>query len=1442
MTTSLSSSEIMPEFSRELETPLTKDEKSYQKPDDKSYDKFEDEKPIHRKSLESDKFPIEDEKPYQKHDEKLEEKQLSQASLEADELLEALQGRKEKEAYEKAINWLKQNKYDSAHAATIGFLAASSVQSGYDQALKAFWEALLSAPIDVLGVGHLRLMLHALTKANFDSRIPRRAELFREIGQWWRGLLKAEFKTRLQSDRVERESHFIEIMQALVEQYPQAICHIPWSLPKSVLKSLQKKNSVEQKTALQIFQKIAKALRLQPEVLRLVAKGIKSEDDAIRCAAIQVLIHLESTVWADQPAILSKVIKALKDQDGEVRLAAVQALSQLEADFLKSHSEILLHLFVAASDKDASVKQAASAKLLTIKADALLTQPNILENIMKAVSSDDLVMVKTALGILGNLGDQCKIFPEALKTVIKATQHSDWIVRFYALKAMQKMGSTVIDRKKTFTMVLQLTEDLNEQVADAAKEILWAFGPCLKDAKDEILETIFSMADSKNKYHPRWKTRCVLIELLGDLGDSIQEKYPEVLKNLIRVAGDEDESNKIRQAAVKALIKLPNVWVKNPQAISAVVQMAEMKQDESSYLQNKIMVAIQKLDHELLEYPELFKLVLKSTYQHAMSNEARNILFRQSVISALLSKPEALDIVLETAQDKSWVVRQNVLNLIGHLQNKLLSQSKVLDAVIRASQDRIPHVRKVAFEILFKLKEKLAENPEILEIMANAVTHEDFPDAHRIVAKAFVQLGKSKLIELAESKSAKVRQAVIQIFSHPDLKMDPSEVRSRMIQAIHKDSDDAVCITAIQRLAQSGASLAENPEVLKVLLKTAQEHSSWQVRLAAIKALGKMESAMLVKQAQAVSVIVRTIANESEREEVRQAAREIQQAWEALASKISQKKPMSEEIKTVQPPKPLDHGSVTAPLSLEDKPISKESSSTGTMEVASLFISDIKLLKTVIEKTGHKDQKTRQEAKQQLSALHPVVLMQNPEILTVFLEAADHSNPYVRWATVEIIAKLGASLVLYPQALKRVIAAVGDPDRDVAKVGIEGLNQLDVTIFGSHPEIFEAIFHAMNSPLTHVRETAELIANKLTRLTSLSGTEALPILFEALGSQQKKINQMVMILLDKISSSDLTSSPKALEFILKTTNDYYQPVREAGIKMLGRLDMGILLSKPESLALILKMAKNEYVQSLLPLIDQSIDKLSADDFLSSPKAFNDIIQASMEKSTSNIVFKLFAKLNGANLAANVEILNQLLQWADHRDDSIQLLINQTFDKLKGPLLASYPDSLNLIVEATENKSLPVRQAAIRIMNSLDWSALLQNYLKAEEEIHLNPGKKQENIWLPFLLKRIKQTLPSIGLMGNTFWMVDGTHSEQIKLKSADLIFPLFKAVEKEWMKYRLPSTAFSEVMGQGSCERSKETTQKKPEFKFLKSLFFTSPSKSRGETSENLPKGCSVSH
>lgn len=117
-------------------------------------------------------------------------------------LADNLQGYRGEAAFEAALVWISENKYDAHAAVVIEFISGITAQPSYEQAFLAFWYVILSPPyeLNVLNGVHLQLLFRCLAEAHYKENIPNYQKIITEISQWIEQL-------RSSNDKIRRKVH-----------------------------------------------------------------------------------------------------------------------------------------------------------------------------------------------------------------------------------------------------------------------------------------------------------------------------------------------------------------------------------------------------------------------------------------------------------------------------------------------------------------------------------------------------------------------------------------------------------------------------------------------------------------------------------------------------------------------------------------------------------------------------------------------------------------------------------------------------------------------------------------------------------------------------------------------------------------------------------------------------------------------------------------------------------------------------------------------------------------------------------------------------------------------------------------------------------------------------------------------------------------------------------
>ncbi len=756
-------------------------------------------------------------------------------------VLQTLQGRAGKSAYQEMQNWLAQHKYEPRYAILLHFLAGLTTQSGYDQALQVFWRTLLSPPYDVVGAQHLQLMVRCLSEARSDDRIPGLGSLLTEIRQWLDGILLMRLS--------EERSVAMAWLSALFKQEPKLLRLSSCMLPPTVLKAVDNKDKNVREKAIRALARLGEQLIAYPDALVAVLKAASDEHKDVRQAAQAVLDKLGEKLDA-HPEVLSAVLKAASDEHKDVRQAALAVLDKL-GEKLAAHPEALSAVVKAASDRVWYVRQAAIEALSKL-GEKLAAHPEALSAVLKAADDQEMNVRVVALTALS-----MPAYPKALPTVLKAMSDKDEYVRRVGIAALSKLDEKLDAHSEALSAMFKAVGDQDKDARRAAIDALGKLGEKLA-AHPEALSAVLKAVGDQDK-----DARRAAIDALGKLGEKLAA-HPEALSAVLKAVGDQEKD--VRRAALKALGKLGEKLAADPQALSVVLKATDDQDPIIRWAAREEALGV--LGEKLAAHREALSAVLK-----AVGDQKPHI--RRAAINALgklgeklAAHREALSAVLKATGDQESDVREAAREALGKLGEKLAAHPAALSAVLKAADDPNQDVRRAAIKALGKLGEKLAEQPEALSAMLKAAG-----DPERdIQEEAIGALGKlseklaahpralSAVLKTADNQAQDIRWAAICALGKlgKTLAAQPEALSTLLIAM--GDQGKNVRWAAICALGKLGEKLAAHPEALSAVLKATSDQDM-NVRWGAKEALGKLDEELAEHQ-EALSAVLKAVGDQ----------------------------------------------------------------------------------------------------------------------------------------------------------------------------------------------------------------------------------------------------------------------------------------------------------------------------------------------------------------------------------------------------------------------------------------------------------------------------------------------------------------------------------------------------------------------------------------------------
>lgn len=234
-------------------------------------------------------------------------------------LSESLKYPKGHTRYQEAMQFLRTEKYEPRYAMVFRFVAGlTSQDKTQDKALLSFWKALLSQPLDMIGVGHMCVMIRCLDETGDDERVPHRIVLLKEIEGTFKQILEEGYETILEKSYVAKPKG--KLVCAALKYHS---CHF--------------------ETAELILGKLCKKITIEPELtLKVLFTALKDEDYSVRNAVTKALLKFPRiavlSCYLQQP--MSLLTRANKDYAQTISVLLIKS-SYLIYD--NNRNQLILH-------------------------------------------------------------------------------------------------------------------------------------------------------------------------------------------------------------------------------------------------------------------------------------------------------------------------------------------------------------------------------------------------------------------------------------------------------------------------------------------------------------------------------------------------------------------------------------------------------------------------------------------------------------------------------------------------------------------------------------------------------------------------------------------------------------------------------------------------------------------------------------------------------------------------------------------------------------------------------------------------------------------------------------------------------------------------------------------------------------------------------------------
>jgi HEAT repeat protein len=669
-------------------------------------------------------------------------------------LINALKGAQS----EKAIELIKNQKYNQRYTLVFTFVAGLLSESDAKSSLKVFWDHILGEPLDLVGIRHLQLVISCLEETNNKSTFPRRAELL----QWIAICLQNSF---MMTGEIAQEY----LLQSL-KRAQSVVCD--QTIINAIIISLQQTDNI---TKIAAFSFISNMMISNPSIplIKSVINGLNDRDENVRKYACSALGNMGEKAATNE--VITKLVSALADKSDSVRWNACSALGNMGEK--GAMNEVITKLVSALGDKSDSVRGSACKALGNMGEKAATNE--VLTKLVSALGDEsDLVRCNAciALGMMGEkattnevitklvsaLGDEsytirwnvCKALGtigekgamnEVITKLVSAIEDKTDIVRSSACSALARIGKKAATNE-VLTKLVSAVEDKSDSVRGSACSALGNMGE--KAATNEVITKLVSALGDKSD-----SVRGSACQALGNMGEKAATN--EVIAKLVSALGD--ERNLVRMIACSALARIGKKAATN----EVITKLVSALGDERDHVRWKVCEALRNMGEKAATNEVITKLVSavedKSDSVRGSACKALGNMGEKAATNEVLTK------LVSAVEDKSDSVRWNACEALGKIGKKAAT-NEVLTKLVSALEDKSYGVRVSACEALGKIGYKAVTNEVITELVwlmnneSDFVTFDVVEAVGNILSSSAMikQLTPKMVADLCESRHASV--------------------------------------------------------------------------------------------------------------------------------------------------------------------------------------------------------------------------------------------------------------------------------------------------------------------------------------------------------------------------------------------------------------------------------------------------------------------------------------------------------------------------------------------------------------------------------------------------------------------------------------------------------------------------------------------------------------
>jgi HEAT repeat protein len=346
-------------------------------------------------------------------------------------LIDALKGSQS----EKAIQFIKNQKYNQRYTLAFTFAAGLLSESDANPYLKLFWDHILGEPLDLVGIRHFQLVISCLEETNNKSTFSRHAELLQRIAICIQNSFMME-------DEIAQKYLLQSLKRAQSVACDQTIVN-------AIIISLQQTDNITKKAA---FSFISKMTISNPSIplMKSVINGLNDREEHVRANACDALGNMGEKAVTNE--VITKLVSALGDQSKWVGRNACKALVKMGEK--AATNEVITKLVSALGDQSSSVRANACEALKNMGEKAATNE--VITKLVSALGDQSAVVRRNAREALVKMGEKAAT-NEVITTLVSSLRDHSYDVKWDACEALENMG----EKAATNEVISQLLIRMN---------------------------------------------------------------------------------------------------------------------------------------------------------------------------------------------------------------------------------------------------------------------------------------------------------------------------------------------------------------------------------------------------------------------------------------------------------------------------------------------------------------------------------------------------------------------------------------------------------------------------------------------------------------------------------------------------------------------------------------------------------------------------------------------------------------------------------------------------------------------------------------------------------------------------------------------------------------------------------------------------------------------